>query len=68
LKAGLSEALHTNVVKADYGRWFPEKGENELFAWKESYINILTSGNPPYDPVLGTTPLRNIPCRIEKVQ
>lgn len=68
LKAELSEALNTNVVKADYGWWFPEKGENELFAWKESNINILTSGNPPYDPVLGTTPLRNIPCRVEKIQ
>lgn len=66
LKAELSEALNTNVVKADYGWWFPEKGENELFAWKESNINILTSGNPPYDPVLGTTPLRSIPCRIER--
>lgn len=66
LKAELSESLHTNVVKVDYGWWFPEKGENELFAWKESNINILTSGNPPYDPVLGTTPLRSIPCRIER--
>ena len=68
LKAKLSESLHTKVVKADYGWWFPEKRENELFAWKESNINILTSGNPPYDPVLGTTPLRNIPCRIERIQ
>ncbi|MBW2342968.1 MAG: molybdopterin-dependent oxidoreductase [Deltaproteobacteria bacterium] len=66
LKAELSEALNRNVVKADYGWWFPEKGENELFAWKESNINILTSGNPPYDPILGTTPLRSIPCRIER--
>jgi anaerobic selenocysteine-containing dehydrogenase len=68
LKARLTESLHTNVVSADYGWWFPEKGENELFAWRESNVNVLTSGHPPFDPVLGTTRLRNIPCQIEKIR
>jgi anaerobic selenocysteine-containing dehydrogenase len=67
MKAKLSEVLDKKVVSADYGWWFPERGEDHLFSWEESNINILTSGNPPYDPVLGTTPLRNIPCRIEKI-
>ena len=67
LQAKLSEVLDKKVVNADYGWWFPERGEDHLFSWEVSNINILTSGNPPYDPVLGTTPLRNIPCRIEKI-
>lgn len=68
LKAVLTESLHPKVVRADYGWWFPEKGENELFAWRESNINMLTSGEPPYDPVLGSTRLRGIPCRIKKIE
>lgn len=66
LKAVITESLHPDVVMADYGWWFPEQGIDRLFAWRKSNINMLTSGEPPYDPVLGTTPLRNIPCRIEK--
>jgi len=66
LKAVITDSLHPDVVMADYGWWFPEQGIDQLFAWRKSNINILTSGEPPYDPVLGTTPLRNIPCRIEK--
>ena len=68
LKAVLTKSLHPRVVRADYGWWFPEKGENELFAWRESNINMLTSGEPPYDPVLGSTRLRGIPCRIKKIE
>jgi anaerobic selenocysteine-containing dehydrogenase len=66
LKAVLSDSVHPQVVMADYGWWFPEKDETSLFDWKKSNINILTSGNPPYDPVLGTTAMRGIPCYIEK--
>jgi anaerobic selenocysteine-containing dehydrogenase len=64
LTAVLSDSVHPRVVMADYGWWFPEKGESTLFDWKTSNINVLTSGDPPYDPVLGTTALRGIPCRI----
>ncbi len=67
LKAHLTESLHPDVVKADYGWWFPERGQEGLFGWNRSNVNVLTSGNPPYDPVLGTTPLKSIPCRIRKV-
>ena len=66
LKAVLTESLHPGVVMTDYGWWFPEKGEGRLFAWRESNVNILTSADPPYDPVLGSTALRGIPCKIEK--
>ncbi|MBN2419420.1 MAG: molybdopterin-dependent oxidoreductase [Deltaproteobacteria bacterium] len=64
--AVLTESLHPEVVMADYGWWFPERGQGDLFAWKESNLNVLTGADPPYDPVLGTTALRGIPCRIEK--
>jgi len=66
LTAVLSDSVHPQVVMADYGWWFPEKGESSLFDWKKSNINVLTSGDPPYDPVLGTTAMRGIPCCIEK--
>jgi len=66
LEAAISEKLQPSVVKVDYGWWFPERGEKSLFGWTESNINLLTSGSHPFDPVLGTTPLRSIPCRIEK--
>jgi anaerobic selenocysteine-containing dehydrogenase len=66
LTAALSDSVHPHVVMADYGWWFPEKGESSLFDWKKSNVNFLTSGDPPYDPVLGTTAMRAIPCRIGK--
>ena len=63
----LTDAVLRGVVMADYGWWFPEAGERELFHWKESNINMLTSGTPPFNPVLGTPQLRSIPCVVRKV-
>jgi len=64
--AMITGSLHPEVIMADYGWWFPERGEGELFAWRESNVNVLTDAEPPHDPILGTTALRGIPCRIEK--
>jgi anaerobic selenocysteine-containing dehydrogenase len=65
-KAAFSSDLDPRVVVAAYGWWFPERRDLELSGWKESNINILTENDPPYEPTIGSTNLRAIPCRIYK--
>jgi anaerobic selenocysteine-containing dehydrogenase len=65
-RARLAEGMDPRVIVASYGWWFPERGEAELFGWKESNLNVLISGEPPYDPLTGTVNLRAVPCRMEK--
>jgi len=65
-KAALSSDLDPRVVVAAYGWWFPEREDLELSGWKESNINILTENGPPYEPTIGSTNLRAIPCRVYK--
>lgn len=65
-KAKLDPEIHPRVIIASYGWWFPERKDLELSGWKESNLNILTDNNPPYEPAIGSTPLRAIPCRIYK--
>ncbi len=65
-KAGLSSDLDPRVVILSYGWWYPEREDLELFGWKESNLNILTSSDPPYDQVIGSTSLRAVPCKIDK--
>lgn len=62
----LSEKIDPRVVVADYGWWFPESPEEELFGWERANINCLTRTGEPFDPVMGTNQLRGIPCRLEK--
>jgi len=63
-KAAFSAELHPRVVVASYGWWFPERKDLELSGWKESNINILTENDPPYEPAIGSTNLRAVPCRV----
>ena len=65
-KAVLDRDLHPRVIVAAYGWWFPERKDLELSGWKESNLNILTGNAPPYDPAIGSTNLRAIPCRVFK--
>ncbi|MDI6756233.1 MAG: molybdopterin-dependent oxidoreductase [Thermodesulfobacteriota bacterium] len=65
-KVALAAELHPDVVIAAYGWWFPERTDLELSGWKESNINILTDNNPPYEPAIGSTNLRAVPCRVYK--
>ena len=67
-KAKLSLDIDPRVVVVSYGWWFPERRDLELSGWKESNLNILTSSDPPYDPALGSTTLRGVPCRVSKPQ
>ncbi len=65
-KARLDPEIHPKVVILSFGWWFPERKDLELSGWKESNLNILTSNDPPYEPLLGSTSLRAVPCRIYK--
>lgn len=64
----LVEGLDPRVVCAAYGWWFPEAGAESLLGWEESNLNILTSGDPPFDPLLASVNLRGIPCSLERIQ
>lgn len=65
-KAAFSTELDPRVLIGSIGWWFPERGDLELSGWKEANINILTSSSPPFDPTIGSTNLRAIPCQISK--
>ena len=65
-KAKLDNELDPRVIILSFGWWFPERKDLELNGWKESNLNVLTDNNPPYEPAIGSTPLRAIPCRISK--
>ena len=65
-KAKLDNNLDPRVIVLSFGWWFPERKDLELNGWKESNLNVLTDNNPPYEPAIGSTPLRAIPCRISK--
>jgi thiosulfate reductase/polysulfide reductase chain A len=67
-KAALSDDIDPRVVGVDYAWWFPEKGAENLYGWRESNINILTDDNPPYCRELGTPNLRGIMCTIERLE
>jgi anaerobic selenocysteine-containing dehydrogenase len=58
--------LAPRVIFADFGWWFPEEGESNLYGWRKSNINVLTESGPPYEIAMGTKQLRGIPCRIYK--
>ena len=65
-KAVFSEEIDPRVVGVDYAWWFPEKGADQLYGWRESNINILTDDNPPYNREFGSTNLRGILCKVYK--
>jgi anaerobic selenocysteine-containing dehydrogenase len=66
-EAQLTAGVDPRVVVADYGWWFPEKSEETLFGFRESNLNCLTRVGPGFDPIMGTTQLRALPCRLETV-
>ena len=64
----LVEGLDPRVVSAAYGWWFPERAGEDLFGWMEANLNVLTSMEPPHDPLVASVNLRGIPCAIEKAE
>jgi anaerobic selenocysteine-containing dehydrogenase len=65
-KAVFSEEIDPKVVGVDYGWWFPEKGAEVQYGWRESNLNILTDNKPPFNREFGSTHLRGILCKISK--
>lgn len=65
-KAKMDKEIDQRIIVLSFGWWFPERKDLELSGWKESNLNILTNNNPPYEPAIGSTWLRGIPCRISK--
>ena len=54
--------LDARIIVTSFGWWFPE--EKGTFGWDTSNINVLTRSEPPYDPGIGTSDLRGVPCRV----
>jgi anaerobic selenocysteine-containing dehydrogenase len=65
-KAKLTSEIDSRVVVLSFGWWFPERKDLELSGWKESNLNVLTDNGPPYDPMVGSTSLRAVLCRVYK--
>ena len=63
-KAKLNTEIDPRLIVLSFGWWFPERKDLELSGWKESNLNILTNNDPPYEPAIGSTSLRGVPCRI----
>jgi anaerobic selenocysteine-containing dehydrogenase len=66
--AKLSSDIDPRVIVLSFGWWFPERKDLELSGWKESNLNLLTDNGPPYEPTLGSLPLRAVLCRIHKAK
>jgi anaerobic selenocysteine-containing dehydrogenase len=64
-KTFLTDGIDPRVVNCQHGWWYPEDPSPE-HGWRESNVNLLTSADPPFDPVMGTYQLRALLCRIYK--
>lgn len=65
-KATLSPNIDPRVVMPEYGWWFPERKDSEMYDWAESNINILTNNEKPYAREMGSATLRGILCKVYK--
>lgn len=63
--AKVTDIVHTRVISADLGWWFPEGDPAGQFDWRRSNFNILTSIKK-LGKEFGTPNLKNLPCRIRK--
>jgi len=66
-KAKFTLGIHPRVVQPEAHWWYPEKPDPDHGCW-ESNINAIISNDPPYGPVAGCVPLRNLLCKIYKVK
>ena len=67
-KARISSKVDPRVILADYGWWFPERGREEMYGWKDSNYNVLTGGNLHSSPEVGSNNIRGFSCRAYKVK
>jgi len=65
-KAKVTGSIDPRVVNCEPGWWYPEKESPGYGVW-DSNVNLLCSMDGPYDPVQGTSTLRNMLCKVYKV-
>jgi len=65
--AEVFEGIDPRVINIEAAWWYPEDSGPDHGMFK-SNANVLTSNDPPYDPVLGSVSLRALLCRVYKVE
>ncbi|MFH0814402.1 MAG: molybdopterin-dependent oxidoreductase [Pseudomonadota bacterium] len=65
-KAFFSGDIDPRVVGVDFGWWFPERRDSDMYGWRESNLNILTNDEPPFNKEMGSPILRGIVCKVYK--
>jgi anaerobic selenocysteine-containing dehydrogenase len=61
----LDPDLDPRLAFVSWGWWFPEDPVDH-FQFRRSNLNVLVSGEPPYDRETGSLELGGIPCKIYK--
>ena len=64
-KAKITDSVHPKMITVQHNWWFPEEPGPDHGCLK-SNINVIMNNNPPYDPVVGASPLRGCLCKISK--
>ena len=69
LKAALTYGVHPQVVSAQALWWYPEEKEYEKKTF-ESNVNVIIPLKPDYgyEPIVGTTIMRGILCKVYKAR
>jgi len=65
-RARLTRGIDRRVVHADFAWWTPHHlGADPALSdsWRPN-INLLVSGDPPYDQAFGSTQMRGLLCRV----
>lgn len=65
--ARVTDVVHPRVISASLGWWFPEGDPATQYEWRKSNFNMLTSMRK-VGKEFGTPNLKNLPCRIRKMQ
>ncbi|MCD8331624.1 MAG: molybdopterin-dependent oxidoreductase, partial [Oscillospiraceae bacterium] len=62
-KAHFMPEMDPRVINCEMGWWYPEAGAPD-YGWRESNVNVLTRGEPPYDELFGSWQFRGLICKI----
>jgi len=65
-KANLSEGVDPRVVVVDHAWWFPESEETDLFGFRDSNYNALTTDELPFNNEVGSFNIRGLACKVYK--
>lgn len=64
--AQVTDIIHPRLVSAALGWWFPEGDAKNQYDWQKANYNMLTSTGK-LGKEFGTPNVKNIPCRIRKI-